>query len=185
MDSDDFSAFTDASSPSADVAAAASVPSPTAPVVSTSAPASSAPSTAPAKPVQPFGLVARNLTQTVNRATILKNWKVKADPHQNYFLIVTQWAPGKGTSVGVGASSGVRSAASSTFGKEQFRASEVWYDRESNSWIFKRHQGKDDKGAAKFYRAPYGNAYQNERYHNQAPGEINAEIAKAKDLKIW
>lgn len=142
-------------------------------------------SAAPAKPVQPFGLVERNITQTVKRATVLKNWKIKADLHQNNFLIVTQWAPGKGTSVGVGASSGVRSAVSSTFGKEQFRASEVWHDRETNSWIFKRHQGKDDEGSPKFYRAPYANAYQNEKYHKQTPGEINAECAKAKDLKIW
>lgn len=140
---------------------------------------------ASSKPSTPFGQTKQQLHQTVKHATVLKNWRAKADPHFGNRLVVTQWIPGKGTSVGVGVSSGVRASASTTFGKEQIQMQAVWYDRETDSWIFQKFIKKGDDSPQKYYRAPFANAYQNEKYHCQNRGEINSECGKAIGMTVY
>ena len=80
---------------------------------------------------------------------------------------------------------GIQSYGPNAFNKERIQIQAVWYDNETDLWIFQKFVKKGDDNPPQYYQAPYVNTYYNHKHHIQNRNDINRECYKASGLVIY
>ncbi|QKF93494.1 hypothetical protein QKU48_gp0036 [Fadolivirus algeromassiliense] len=151
------------------------------------APAAATPiGTGKKKPEYPFGL-KKNEYEKLKKLPSVTNWHAKMNKKRNYGLVIEYWhATGPAEmnkngylkSSGFGYSGGAKSSVAQKFEMNDYDVTDIHFDEDCDSWIFKDKEGK-------FHRMAWPNAYRNENYpHHESRKEVDDIIAGCNGVTI-